>query len=282
MMRSIHRTALLMLIPLGCSKSPPQLAPAASARACAIGAVGASPAESISVATTLPIDPAHAVQPTNTAERFVVAQAYETLIDVDCDGRPYGGLAKSWSIDASRTRVTLVLRDDARFWNGDPLAARDVVTAWRTTGETSADASQLARRLAAATTVVDDRTLIVALPDTESLALAEPMLAVYRAANGSAWPEGSGALRIVESATGTLTLVPSASGSTSRITIHSRRSSDSRDAIDAGADVILAADPAAVSYAEARPGLSAIPLPWTRTYALAIPNRGSPAVSTWF
>lgn len=280
-MRSIHRTALLMLIPLGCSKAPPQLSPVASARACAIGTAAASPADSISVATTLPIDAKHAVQPTNAAERFVAAQAYETLIDVDCDGHPYAGLAKSWSIDASRTRVTLVLRDDARFWNGDPLGARDVVAAWRATGQTSADASQLARRLADGTTVGDDRTLIVSLPDTESFVLAEPTLAVYRAATGSAWPEGSGALRVVESTTGMLTLAPSTPGSTSRITIHSSRSGDARDAVDAGVDLILAADPAAVSYAEARPGLSAVPLPWTRTYALAIPNRGSPGVSAW-
>lgn len=285
MMRSIRNIALLgplMLIPLGCS-TPPRLAPVASARACAVGAPppSASPAESISVATTLPIDATHAVQPTNVAERFVFAQSYETLIDVDCGGRPYAGLAKSWTIDGSRTHVTLVLRDDARFWNGEPLGARDVVAAWRATGETSADPSQLARRLAASATVVDDRTLTVSLPDTESLVLAEPVLAVYRPAAGSAWPEGSGAHRIVESAAAALSLTPTTAGAAPRLTIRSSRAADARDAIDAGADLILSADPASVSYAATRPGLSAVPLPWTRTYALAIPNRGSLGVTAW-
>jgi hypothetical protein len=282
MMRSIRTIALLglpLLISQGCS-TPPRSAPVTAALVCAVGTTVA-PAESISVATTLPIGAAHAIQPTNAAERFVFAQVYETLIDVDCEGHAYAGLAKSWTIDDSRTRITLQLRDDARFSNGDALTTRDVVAAWRATGETSSDPGQLARRLAAATTIVDDHSLMISLPDTESLVLAEPALAVYRQTAGATWPEGSGTHRVVESAPGMLILAPLSAGSEPRIMVRSRRSADARDAIDAGADVLLAADPMSVSYASTRPNLSAVSLPWTRTYALAVPNRSANGVAAW-
>jgi hypothetical protein len=226
------------------------------------------------------VNPTHAPTPTSSAERFVFAQAYETLINVDCEDREYPGLARSWTTDATKTRVTLVLRDDARFWNGEPLGARDVVAAWRTTGAASADSGQLARRLADATTIVDDRTLIVSLPDTERLVLAEPALAVYRPAIGAVWPLGSGPYRVAESAMdlapGRLALIPVAPH-TPRLAI--RSAPDARDAIDAGVDVLLAADQVAASYAAARSDLATLPLPWQRTYALAVPSR-SPAVVT--
>jgi len=51
-------------------------------------------------------------------------------------------------------------------------------------------------------------------------------------------------------------------------------SSDPRDAIDRGADVIRTSDPTALEYAATRPGLLTVPLPWDHTYALVVP-RGS-------
>src|SRR5215831_1333757 len=170
--------------------------PIASSK-CAVGATG-TPAESIAVAATTPVNPGRAPFPTSSAERFVFAQIYETLIDVDCEGHAYPGLAKSWTTDETKTRVTLVLRDGAQFSNGEPLTARNVVAAWRTAG--TASDSSLARRIADATTIVDDRTLLVSLPDTESLMFAEPALAVYRATATSRWPLGSGPYRALEPA----------------------------------------------------------------------------------
>jgi hypothetical protein len=177
--------------------------------------------------------------------------------------------------------VTLLLRDDARFWSGEPVAARDIVAAWQSTGRRSTSWGQLARRLAEAATVVDDRTLIVSLPDTERLALAEPALAVYRASASPPWPEGTGPYRPAESAPGAaasaLTLVPIAAGAP-RVVIRSVRD-DARDAIDAGMDLLLIADPVAVRYAATRSDLTTIPLPWSRTFALAAPRR-TPSVLT--
>jgi hypothetical protein len=243
--------------------------------------VGVPATESISVATTAPISPAHFPNPTNAAERFVFAQAYETLIGVDCEGRAYPGLARSWTVDATKTRVTLVLRDGARFWNGDPLGARDVFAAWQASAAASSDSGQLARRLADATTIVDDHTLTVSLPDTDSLVLAEPGLAVYRSATGSRWPLGSGPYRVAESATdvapGRLVLLPMASQTAPRLAI--RSGPDARDAIDTGVDLLLNADPVAVRYAATRPDLAPVSVPWYRTYVLAVPTRRPGIVS---
>ena len=236
-------------------------------QACLVAPAGVASAESISVATSLTIDPAHVGQPANGAERFVFAQLYETLINLDCEGKVYAGLARSWTTDDTRTRVSFVLRDDARFNGGAPVTANDVVAAWRTTGQSSGEDASLARRLADATTIADYRTLTVSLTDTSWRALALPAFAVYRASSGAGWPEGSGAFRIGESVSGRVSLV----GASTTLVIGARRG-DARDAIDAGADLVLSADPIAVSYAAARPTLPSAPLPWTRTYALAAPN----------
>jgi len=271
-----------ILLSLGCfAAGPPGPATIGPRPSCSLGATSATPAESIAVAASSAIDAAHAPEPTTSAERFAFAQTYETLINVDCEGHAYPGLARSWTTDATKTRVTLLLRDDARFWSGEPVAARDIVAAWQSTGRRSTSWGQLVRRLAEAATIVDDRTLIVSLPDTEWLALAEPALAVYRPSAGPPWPEGTGPYRPVESVTGaapaTLTLMPVAPGAP-RLVIRSVRD-DARDAIDAGVDLLLTADPVAVRYAATRSDLTTIALPWSRTFALAAPRR-TPGVLT--
>jgi len=213
----------------------------------------------------------------NSAERFVFAQMYETLVDVDCDGRAYPGLARSWAMDATRTRLSLVIHDGARFWNGEAVRAPDVVAAWRATGEQSGESSRLARQLADAATIVDDRTLIVSLPDTAWRVLADPALAVYRPQAGPAWPEGSGPYRVAErpGSTEPLTLAPVSAAAGPYVAIRSRPNADARDAIDAAVDVLVTGDPVAMSYAATHSNLTAVPLPWRRTYALGIASLGS-------
>jgi hypothetical protein len=205
----------------------------------------------------------------------VFAQAYETLIDVDCEDRAYPGLAASWTLDATKTRVTLTLRDGASFWNGDAVVARDVATAWRTTAQAGGSASDLVLRIADGTSVLDDRTLTVSLPDTNWFVLASPAFAVARPRTGARWPEGTGPYRLAESATdiapGILAL---RSRGGARIAVRSTPSADARDAIDAGADLVPSADQVAVRYAAARSELMTVSLPWLRTYALVIPSGG--------
>jgi hypothetical protein len=45
-----------------------------------------------------------------------------------------------------------------------------------------------------------------------------------------------------------------------------------RDALDSGIDVLVTADPAAVSYAATRPEYESAPLPWSRLYLLVLPR----------
>ena len=262
-----------ILVALGCSTTPRPATAIAPKSSCAIVAAAPTPSDTISVAVTEPIDPAHIPTPGNSAERFAFAQAYETLVNVDCEGHPYPGLAQSWAMDATRTRVTLVLRDAAQFWNGKPVVASDVLAAWRATAGLSTE-SNVARRVADGTTIVDDRTFTVSLADTAWLVLADPALAVYQPQPGQAWAEGSGRYHVVDATVGAepLTLAPASTTSGPNLTIRTRRSADPRDAIDAGADLLVTDDPVAVSYAATRSNLTAIPLPWTRTYALAVPS----------
>jgi hypothetical protein len=258
---------------VGCSSTPRPATTVAPKSPCTIIATGSAPAETISVAAAAPIDPAHVPSPANGAERFVFAQLYETLIDVDCEGHAHPGLAKSWTLDASRTRITLTIRDGARFWSGKPLVATDVVTAWRATAGQSAEPSRLARQIADATMMLDEHTLTVSLPDTAWQVLADPALAVYQPQFGPAWAEGSSRYRVdVQSSRGGLLLAPTWSSSDPQLSIRPLRTNDARDAIDRGIDVLVTDDPVAIAYATARPNLTAVPLPWSRTYVVAIPH----------
>jgi hypothetical protein len=58
-----------------------------------------------------------------------------------------------------------------------------------------------------------------------------------------------------------------------------RSGPDARDAIDSGVDLLLTSDPVALSYTSTRPDYDVVPLPWSRTYALAVPLRSAGAVA---
>lgn len=265
----------IFMVVAGCSSARPGTA-VAPAAACVVGAAQPSAGDTLSLAVTTPADPAHVPAPMSPADRLVFAQLYETLIDVDCDGHAQPALAAAWTLDATRTRVTLSLRDGGRFWNGKAITASDVLAAWRSTAARLAPSARLASEVATGTTIVDDHTLIVSLPDTEWLVLSDPAIAIYVPQSTGAWPAGSGPYHIDEQSTNArseaLVLVPSAPSSDPYLTTRRMPSADPRDAIDAGADVLVTGDPVAVAYAAAHPSLATVPLPWTRTYVLVLPG----------
>jgi hypothetical protein len=278
---AICRRFGLLALALGTADCSPPHHPAAAAPAdaCVLGSPVASSVrtgDSLVVASPAVVDEGHAPWPTNDGERFAFAQVYETLIDVDCDGRPLPALAQSWTRDATGTRATFVLRAGARFSSGDFVTSRAVVSAWRTTATSSKGAAivvrQLARQLADGATVVDDRTLTVSLPDTSWRALAEPALAVFEPRPDESVPIGSGPYRIERAASSVIVLTPTDSASGPRVVVASTQDADARDAIDAGAALVLDAAQPAASYAHSRPGLAVVTLPWTRTYVLIAPN----------
>src|SRR5207249_3316783 len=180
---------LAALLAAACRAGPPGAAPAPALPApgaapsdttCRLAPGPAAKRDTVAVALAEPIEATHAPLARNDAERFVFAELYETLIRVDCAGRVLPGLAQSW--EASGDRWTFTLRDDARFWDGAPVTARDVVAAWRLRDSVLAQASA----------IVSDRVLSVPAPATPFQPFADPRLAVTKPAPGGSWPIGTG------------------------------------------------------------------------------------------
>src|SRR6185437_16002817 len=73
------------------------------------------PAPALSSACTIlaPTTPDSLSIYAESARPLIAAQLYTPLLTVDCEGQLHPGLARSWTLDASRTRVTLALRPDA-------------------------------------------------------------------------------------------------------------------------------------------------------------------------
>src|SRR5256885_1218657 len=202
------RAALLFagLLAAACHAGPPGAAPARGRPArggapsdprCRIAPGPGAKRDEVAVPLADPIEATHAPLPRNDAERFVFAELYETLIRVDCAGRVLPGLAQSW--EASGDRWTFTLRDDARFWDGAPVTARDVLASWRARDSAFAQSA----------TVVSDRTIAVRPPVAPVQPLADPALAVTKRAPGGDWPIGTGGHWVsATDATGVLTAVP--------------------------------------------------------------------------
>jgi hypothetical protein len=73
-------------------------------------------ADSVVIGVPELVEAAHARVPTTEAERFVFGTLYQTLVRLDCSGRPVPGLATTWSVEDSGRRDLNAL---------DVLAARE-------------------------------------------------------------------------------------------------------------------------------------------------------------
>jgi peptide/nickel transport system substrate-binding protein len=58
--------------------------------------------------------------------RFILNNAYETLVSRDDKGQLIPHILKSWSYDTPTQTWTMTARDDIDFWNGDHLTAEDL------------------------------------------------------------------------------------------------------------------------------------------------------------
>lgn len=249
--------------------------------------------------------PEHAPAAGNTAERLLFRQSYETLITVDCLGEVRGGLAVSWERGGGGRRWTFELRDDARFWDGTPVTARDVVESWRYTaldpmarGAGAAFGSMtfgsMARGAGAAlgsmtrgagidSAAAGERTLHVYFARPHRgvpRALSAPAYAVAKSTWDSRWPHGSGPYQIVSSEREapwkpwhTVTARPAFGGDGPVIRFLAVSAPDARDLLEGGIDLLITADPAVIEYASGQPQLDAVPLPHDRTYILCAPSR---------
>ena len=230
--------------------------------------------ETLTVALTSGIDPGNAPRPTNSAERFIFRQLYQGLIGADCTGRPVPALAKSWRSYDSGRQWTFRLRDDARFWNGNRVTARTVVSNWdknllRDWGIPPASVFAIGDTVVSLGSSVPRATV--------PLLLASPELAVIGpSSEQTGWAQGTGSFS-VSYAEGSgrrrpiiLTSTKSSSGSArpSVIEVRDAGELDTRDQIDRGIDLLIAGDPSVLDYARSLPQFESTPLPWDRTYVL--------------
>ena len=228
-----------------------------------------------------PVEPAHVPAAVNDSEDLVFRQLYETLVQVDCDGRILPGLASSWeSRDFGRTWV-FTLRDSAYFSDGTPVTPAQIRDAW------------IASRLKPfvpgrpgpwswirndAVRVSGPRQITVRLssaPPNQAGFFSHPDLAVWKPT--SDWAIGTGAYRVSPgSVTWSFELEPNPSHpfvgrgkSTLDFSVHN--GSDPRDVLSK-TDVMLLESKSALSYAKDLGDFQTYPLAWNRTYVLVSPH----------
>jgi oligopeptide transport system substrate-binding protein len=79
----------------------------------------------------LQIDPHHRTFPFPVQNQFILS-LWEPLIECDPDtGQPQPAAAESWVWSADRLTLTIKLRPDGRWSNGEPVTAHDVVRGWQ-------------------------------------------------------------------------------------------------------------------------------------------------------
>lgn len=247
--------------------------PAVALAACALsGADSTGVPDTLVIGVSGAVDPAHAPIPGSDAERIVFRQLYETLIRIDCTGQARPGLADSWSASESGKRWTFTLRDGAAFWDGSTVTAADVIASWQSRGWAGALAFEVAAE--------GERALWIRLREPSStvpLVLADPGLAVTRSGPERVWPAGTG-MYAADTSAGRVMVSPLRGGGRPVLVLRASAAGDARDLLDAGVDLLVTDDPAALSYAAGRPGTTVTPLPWDRMYVL-LGVAGVPGIS---
>ncbi|MBU2500186.1 hypothetical protein KJ682_02540 [bacterium] len=159
----------------------------------------------LSVAVPGEVHPERAPLPANDAERLVFAHLYENLTVIDSEGLVRPALAERWSDFGGGKVWDITLRTDARFWDGSPVTAASVASAWTALAFRLQQTPHAPTPLAFLPTgapglrILDDRSLRITLPQPVPdlpAVLAHPSLAVRgRKAEGWTWPLGSGPCR---------------------------------------------------------------------------------------
>ena len=235
--------------------------------------------DTIRIALAGAVDPANAPVPRNDSERILFGHLYETLITIDCEGKVHPGLAAEWYGGDGGSRWTFRLRRGARFWDGSPVTARDIVDCWQSSGvepfvwEAGVDS------------VADAGGNMIhiyfTIPHEElPRELSAPPFAVAK--NSLRWPLGTTPCRInIEPIHSSLmyrrpfTVSPVSGGGPVLVFLEPGSSGayDSRDLLEGPVDVMITRDPDVIEYASARPHLKTTPLPWQRTYVLLSTTR---------
>lgn len=124
----------------------------------------------------------------------------DPLVKLDANANLLPGVARTWRIDDGGTRITFEL-GDARWHDGRPVTAQDVVFTWRTYSDTSASIPELAQRFAIVDSVeaTGERSAVVRYREPFAGALLswnEPLLPAHHQERALA-PLGCGPWRFV-------------------------------------------------------------------------------------
>jgi hypothetical protein len=221
-----------------------------------LATAAADPVDTFSIALADSVDLTHAPVAVNDSERLLFRQLFPTLIRIDCEGRVQPDLALRWEPDSARRTWTFFIPEDAWFPDGSPVTASTVSASWL---HRWSDVQELGLDTIV---VLDQQRLAVTLKDpVDSLPrlFADPRMAVV--------PQ--------DLPLGPSRLVLGFRPDQPVIEIRVSGTADLRDALDAGADLVVSRDPSVIEYAASRPEFETFPLPWDRTYALLQPA-GSP------
>jgi hypothetical protein len=249
------RALVLVAFATACARppepgAPEPLPPTPALDPCIVAGTPGRTADTLDVVLDPPPD--RSSLPQSGSDWFVTAHAVETLVRLDCAGAPRPGLAASWERQDGGRVWTFALRDGAALPDGSPLMPDSIAAGWRR----PAAAARLALAEVTGIAPVAPRgiRLSFAQPtDSAPALLADPGLAPGLDHPGP-WQTREGTFLRV-----------------------SPPPRDLRDAIDSGADLVVTADAATVAYAKSRPELTAVPLPWGRTYVLVSPRPFPPA-----
>lgn len=221
------------------------------------------------------VEPAHAPMPGNDAEAILFRNLYETLTEIDCEGKLRGRLADRWDSDAEARTWTITL-EPRRFWDGSAMRSEDVLTSWRTSAlRAGTQRAPWCWIDPAQVVAIDSRRIRISLddpmPDLPRL-LAHSALGVASPRPGQAWPVGTGTFRVAQTRGGLVQCEPNeyaspavAADRSARVSFQPRPGSDPRD-LDLAAPVVRRVwNRKAVSFLATR-GMQVQRLPWSRRY----------------
>ncbi|MEZ5063604.1 MAG: ABC transporter substrate-binding protein [bacterium] len=267
---SHHNLWVTLVVLAGCAGT----GPSPSGDTCALlPGDGGPAAEHLTVALVEGVYPDHAPRPANDSEAMVFRHVYEGLTDVDCHGVARPALAAVWATDDDGATWRFRLRGDARFADGAPVTASDVVEAWRA-GRRSArnDPVRAAlwrdlklRDLSADGDVVGLR-LEAPDPDLPRLLAASEFAIAKR--GGAAWPVGTRGRTVDERYESGRRLLTCTDDSGRVVDFVVTVGADPRDVFPPDVDLLVSRQRRALEDLPAMTGARVTPLPWSRTYVV--------------
>lgn len=259
--------AIALALFVGCGSPPPTSSPDVEDHLCPVLFPAGSPVDTVTVALFGAVDATHAPNWTNRSEQIVFTHLYETLSieSAMCDR---DALARAILSDSGRV-ATFTLRAGARYWDGTPVNARDVVDILRRGLDNLDDVDSLV--------ALDEHRLQVhvARADFDWTALESPALAIVKR-DGPLWPVGTGSYRIGLDEEGTTVVEPMNPDRDPVVRFLDTRNVDPRDLIDGSfqplIDMMVLDDAVAVGYARSQ-GLERVELSPAVAYVWLSPSR---------